>query len=57
MRRYRFDVLEEVITPVEVMAESSQEARELIFLPDDRVTRFEQLRGDLCVLLRSVEDD
>jgi hypothetical protein len=56
MKRYRFEVREELITPVEVMAESDTEARERIFHQDECVTTFETLRGDLMLVLRSVDD-
>ena len=57
MRRYRFEIHEEFITPIEVMAETEQEARERIFRQDEYVTAFDSLRGDLQVLLRSVSND
>ena len=57
MRRYRFEVREELVTPIEVMAESEQEARERVFRQDQYVTTFDTSRGELRVLLRSVSDD
>ena len=57
MRRYRFEVREELITPIEVMAETEQEARERVFRQDRHVTPFDTIRGELRVLLRSVSDD
>lgn len=57
MRRYRFEVREELITPIEVMADSEQEARERVFRQDRHVTPFDTIRGDLRLVLRSVGDD
>lgn len=57
MRRYRFEVREEVITPIEVLANTEQEARERVLRQDNYVTPFDTVRGDLRLLLRSVSDD
>lgn len=57
MKRYKFEVLEELITPIEVMADSEQEARERVFRQDRHVTPFDAIRGDMRLLLRSVGDD
>ena len=57
MKRYRFEVREELITPIEVMAESEQEARERVFRQDRHVTPFDTIRGDLRLVLRSVDDN
>lgn len=57
MRRYQFEVREEVITPIEVIANSEQEARERVFRQDNHVTAFEVIQGDIQLVLRSVSDD
>ncbi len=57
MRRYRFEVREELITPIEVMADSEQEARDRVFRQERYVTSFDTVRGDLRLVLRSVGDD
>ncbi len=57
MRRYRFEVRQELITPIEVMAETEQQARDRVFRQDKHVTPFDTLYGDTQVVLRSVEDD
>ena len=57
MRRYRFEVRQELITPIEVMAANEQEARERVFRQDKYVTPFDIFYGDTQVVLRSVEDD
>ncbi len=57
MKRYRFEVREEMVTPIEVMAETEQEARERVFRQDDYVTLFDTIRGDMRLVLRSVDDN
>jgi len=57
MRRYNFEVKQELITPIEVMAETEQEARERVFRQDKYVTPFDTLYGDTQVVLRSVDED
>ncbi len=57
MKRYRFEVREELITPIEVMAETEQEARERVFHQDNHVTPFETMYGDIRLVLRSVDED
>lgn len=57
MKRYRFEVREELITPIEVMAASEQEARERVFQQDRHVTPFDTMRGDITLVLRSVDDE
>ena len=57
MRRYRFEVRQELITPIEVAAETEQQARDRVFRQDGHVTPFDTLYGDTQVVLRSVEDD
>ncbi len=54
MKRYRFEVREELITPIEVMAHSEEEARERVFHQDRYVTLFDTIRGDIRLVLRSV---
>ncbi len=54
MNRYRFEVHEEIITPVEVMAESEQEARERVSQKDSEVTAFDAIRGAMRIVLRAV---
>lgn len=56
MKRYRFEVREEVTTPFEVEAKSEKEARERIFSQDRHVTHFDTMRGEIRILLRSVSD-
>ncbi len=56
MKRYRFEVKQELITPIEVMAETEEEARERVIQQDKYVTPFEILYGDMQVVLRSVSD-
>lgn len=56
MRRYQFEVRQELITPLEVMADSEQEAHERLIHQDEYVTAFETLYGDLQFVLRSVSD-
>jgi hypothetical protein len=56
MKRYRFEVREQLITPIEVLADTEQEARERVFRQDRRhVTYFDILRGDIQLVLRAVE--
>lgn len=57
MRRYKFEVRQELITPIEVMAETEQQARERVFRQDQNITLFDILYGDMQVVLRSVDDD
>lgn len=57
MRRYRFEVRQELITPIEVMAENEQEARDRVFRQDRHVTPFDTVHGDMRLVLRSVSDD
>ncbi|GAB3288840.1 hypothetical protein [Parahaliea aestuarii] len=57
MKRYRFEVREELITPIEVMADSEQEAREGAFRQDRHVTPFDTIHGDIRLVLRSVDDN
>ncbi len=57
MRRYRFEVQQELITPIEVMADTEQEARERVFRQDKHVTPFDTLYGDTQVVLCSVSDE
>jgi hypothetical protein len=57
MRRYRFEVKQELITPIEVLATNEREARELVSRQDDHVTPFETIYGDTQVVLRSVDED
>ena len=56
MKRYRFEVREQLITPIEVIADTEQEARERVFRQDRRhVTHFDISRGDIQLVLRAVE--
>ena len=57
MKRYQFEVCEEVITPIEVVAETEQDAREVVFEQSKYVTLFEATRGEVRLVLRSVIDD
>lgn len=57
MRRYRFEEHQELITPLEVMADSDQEARERAIHQDEHVTAFETQYGDMQFVLRSVDGD
>lgn len=57
MKRYRFEVREELITPIEVMADTEQEARDRVLRQDRQVTPFDAIRGDLRLVLHSVGDD
>lgn len=57
MKRYRFEVRQELITPIEVMADTEQEARDRVFRQDRHVTPFDTLYGDMRLVLRSVSDD
>lgn len=57
MKRYRFEVREELITTLEVMAETEQEARDRVFRQDQHVTPFDTYRGDIRVVLRDMSDD
>ncbi|MFV0478277.1 MAG: hypothetical protein ACK5ME_10630 [Parahaliea sp.] len=57
MKRYHFEVREELITRIEVMAESEQEAREYAFRQDGHVTPFDTIHGDIRLVLRSVDDE
>jgi hypothetical protein len=57
MKRYRFEVREELITPIEVMADTEQEARERVFRQDRHVTPFDTFHGDIRLVLRSVDED
>ncbi len=57
MKRYHFEAREALITRIEVMAESEQEARERVFRQDDHVTPFDTIRGDIRLVLRAVDDE
>ncbi|MCA9470062.1 MAG: hypothetical protein KC643_32080 [Nitrospira sp.] len=57
MRRFRFEVHQELITPIEVTAETEHEARERVFKQDRHVTPFDTVHGDIRLALRSVSDD
>jgi uncharacterized membrane protein len=57
MRRYKFEVRQELITPIEVMAETEQQARERVFRQDQNIALFDILYGDMQVVLRSVDGD
>ena len=57
MKRYQFEVCEEVITPIEVVAETEQDAREVVFEQSKYVTLFEATMGEVRLVLRSVIDD
>jgi hypothetical protein len=57
MRRYKFEVRQELITPIEVMAETEQQARERVFRQDKNIALFDILYGDMQVVLRSVDGD
>ena len=57
MKLYEFEAREELLTPIQVMAESEQEARERVFCPDETVTSFDTIRGYLRLVLRAVIDD
>ena len=57
MRRYRFEVREELITSIEVMADTEQDARERAIKQDRNVTLFDTTRSEVRLLLRSVDDD
>jgi hypothetical protein len=55
--RYCFEVKQEIVTPVDVYAESEQEARERISLREDSVTFYDPISGDMCLsLLRLVDE-
>lgn len=56
MKRYKFEAREELITPIEVLAENEQEARERVFRQDHHVTLFDKLRSDIRLVLRSIDD-
>jgi hypothetical protein len=56
MKRYRFEVKQELITPIEVMADNEQEARDRVFRQDSHATPFDTLCGDTQVVLRSVDE-
>lgn len=57
MRRYKFEVRQELIIPIEVIAETEQQARERVFRQDQNITLFDILYGDMQVVLRSVDGD
>ena len=57
MKRYRFEVRQELITPLEVVAENERVARERVFRQDKHVTPFDTLYGDMRLVLRSVDKD
>jgi hypothetical protein len=57
MKRYRFEVRQELITPIEVIAGSEQEARERVFNQDRHVTPFDTQYGDTRLVLRSVDKE
>ena len=57
MRLYRFEVREELITPIEIIAETAQQARDRVLRQDRHVTPFDTIRGDLRLVLRSVSDE
>lgn len=53
MNLYRFEVQEEIVTPIEVTADNEQEARERVFRQDSNVTpfdTFEAISALCCVL-------
>jgi hypothetical protein len=56
VKRYRFEVRQELITSIEVMAGSEQEARDRVLRQDRHVTPFDTLYGDMRLMLRSVSD-
>jgi hypothetical protein len=56
MRRYRFDVIHELITRFGVIAKAEQEAIEWILMPDNHAPHFKTLYADIQTVLRSVED-
>jgi hypothetical protein len=57
MRRYKFEVRQELIIPIEVIAETEQQARERVFRQDQNITLFDISYGDMQVVLRSVDGD
>lgn len=57
MKRYRFEVRQELITPIVVLADSEREARERVFHLDDQIIPFDTVCGDLRLDLRSVSDE
>lgn len=56
MKRYRFEVRQELITPIEVVAETEEEARERAFRQDGRVTTYDHAYGDIRLVLVSCGD-
>jgi hypothetical protein len=56
MKCYRFEIREEIITLIEVMADNEKEARDRVFRQDSHVTAFDAVRGDLRLVLRHVDD-
>lgn len=56
MKCFRFEVREEVVTWIEVMANSEHEARDRVFRQDDHVTAYDAVRGDLRIVLRHVDE-
>lgn len=54
MKRYRFEVWEQLITPIEILAKSEQEARERVSRRDPEITCFDAVRGESRLVLRSV---
>jgi hypothetical protein len=57
MKRYSFEVHQELITPVEVMADSAQDAHERVIHQGEHVTAFDTQYGDMRLVLRSVDDE
>lgn len=55
MNLYRFEVREQIITRIEVLAVNEQEARERVFRQDESITAFDAIRGDLRLVLRHVD--
>ncbi len=56
MRLYRFEVREELITRIEVVADTEQEARDSILVQGHQVTTFDTVHSELRLELRSVRD-
>jgi hypothetical protein len=56
-KRYRFEVRQELITPVEVTACTEDEARDRVLKQDQRVIPFDTQYGDTRLVLRSVGED
>ena len=56
VRRYLFEVREELITHVEVMADSEREARDRILMQGQDVTPFETIHSDPEFSLKAVSD-